>query len=257
MTNTLIAVSKWRGEGTTTSAVLLAVGAATLGHESLMVEGDPAGGVLAARAPDLQTRGGTSLESVAFGSGSGSVRSQLDLAAHRLGPTRVICGPADSFQAWSAMASPRADWISELRRFDGLVVVDVGTLRGGSSPAWRIAEQADTLVMCTSADPASLVSTVAWIDAKGQSAPGIAGLAADTARVLVVDAPITGTERFGADVEHELGSRLVGWWPWEPRTVDCVLRGASLDHKSIRKTTLVRSVTATVARLLGTETNRS
>ena len=252
MRNTLIVVSKWRGVGTTTSAVLMAAGAAALGHDTLLVEGDPAGGVLAARVPELQGHGGTTLESIAFGAGSGPLRTQLDLAAKRMGPTQVICGPADSFQAWSAMSSPRVDWIGELRRYDGVVVVDIGTLRGGMSPAWRIAEQADVVVMCTTADPTSLVSTIAWMDAKGQSAPGIPGLAADTSRLLVVDAPTVGTERFGSDVQAELGSRLVGWWPWEPRTVDRVLRGASLDHKSIRKSTLARSVTATAALLTTT-----
>jgi len=107
------------------------------------------------------------------------------------------------------------------------------------------------VVMVTTPEPAALTSTVAWMDAKGQSAPGVAGLSLDTARLLVLDAPVTAGERFDVSVADELGSRLVGWWPWEPKVVDHVLRGGSLDHRAVRRFALVRSVATTLRSLVG------
>ncbi|WP_420451779.1 MinD/ParA family ATP-binding protein [Ilumatobacter sp.] len=245
----LIAVGSWRGVGTTTSALVLAAAAASRGERSWLVEADPAGGVLASRAPGLG--GVNSLGRVAFESAGETAARSLDFSARPLGRVDVITGPWDSFQAWSAIATPRTPWVDALRRLDGTVIVDVGSLRGGSVPSWPIIERADALVMVTSPEPATLTSTVAWMDAKGQSAPGVAGLSLDTARLLVVDAPTASGERFDASVSTELGSRLVGWWPWEPKVIDHLHRGGSLDHKSIRRFALVRSADSTLGELLG------
>lgn len=248
----IIAVGSWRGIGTTTSALLLAAAAASRGEDSWLVEADPAGGVLASRAPDLA--GVNSLGRVAFESVGDTAVRALAGSARPLGRVSVITGPWDSFQAWSAVATPRTPWFDALRRLDGTVVVDVGSLRGGSVPSWPIIERADALVMVTTPEPAALTSTVAWMDAKGQSAPGVAGLSLDTARLLVVDSPTASGERFDVSVSTELGSRLVGWWPWEPKVIDHLHRGGSLDHKSIRRFALVRSASATVGELLGNHT---
>lgn len=247
----MIAVGSWRGIGTTTSALLIAAAAAARGDDAWLVEADAAGGVLASRAPDLA--GCNSLGRVAFESSSETARRALEGSARRLGRVSVLTAPWDSFQAWSAVASPRTPWVDALRRLDGTVVVDVGSLRGGSVPGWWIVERADVLVMVTSPEPASLTSTVAWMDAKGQSAPGVAGLSLDTARLLVVDSPIMSGERFEPSVGGELGGRLVGWWPWEPKVVDHLHRGGSLDHRSIRRFALVRSALSTVSDLLGVD----
>ncbi|MEM1334448.1 MAG: hypothetical protein AAGG08_13430, partial [Actinomycetota bacterium] len=171
-------------------------------------------------------------------------------SARRLGGINVITAPWDSFQAWSALVSPRRSWIDALRRLDGHVFVDVGSLRGGDVPSWRIVEQADAIVMVTNPEPAALTATVAWMDAKGQSAPGVAGLSLDTARLLVVDAPGS-VEQFGSVVADELGERFVGWWSWEPKVVDHVLRGGSLDHRAVRRHDLVASALSTVDVLTG------
>lgn len=246
----LIAVGSWRGTGTTTSALLLAAAAAAGADQSWLVEADPAGGVLASRATDLA--GCNSLGRVAFDPrGEPAVRA-LEASARRLGRVNVVTGPWDSFQAWSAIASPRTPWFDALRRLDGTVVVDVGSLRGGSVPTWPIIERADVLVMVTTPEPAALTSTVAWIDSKGQSAPGVTGLSLDTARLLVIDAPIASVERFDRSVAVELDTRLVGWWPWEPKVIDHLHRGGSLDHRSIRRFSLVRSAFSTMGELLGT-----
>lgn len=248
---TLIAVGSWRGTGATTSALLLASAFAERARASWLVEADAAGGVLASRAPDLA--GLNSLGRVAFESTGETAQRSLEASARRLGRVSVVTAPWDSFQAWSSIASPRMPWIDALRRLDGPVVVDVGSLRGGSVPTWSIIERADVFVMVSSPEPASLTSTVAWMDAKGQSAPGVAGLSLDTSRVLVVDAPLASGEQFDPSVGSELGGRLVGWWPWEPKVVDHVHRGGSLDHRSVRRFALVRSAMATADALADVE----
>ena len=165
----MIAVGSWRGIGTTTSALLIAAAAAARGDDAWFVEADAAGGVLASRAPDLA--GCNSLGRVAFESGSETARRALEGSARRLGRVSVLTAPWDSFQAWSAVASPRTPWVDALRRLDGTVVVDVGSLRGGSVPGWWIVERADVLVMVTSPEPASLTSTVAWMDRRDSRRP--------------------------------------------------------------------------------------
>lgn len=244
---TVVAVGSWRGVGTSTAALLLAAGCARAGSEAWLVEGDPAGGVITGRAPALRGQP-ASLSGAAFESRS----TQLDEFVFRSHPwagVRVFTGAVDPFEAWSAVATPRHDWVTSMGRLPGVCVVDVGSLRGGPGPGWRLVEVADVVVMVTSADPVSCASTVHWLDAKGQSAPGVGGLSVGVARLLVVDAPITAGERLALDAVVELGEECVGWWPWEPRTVDAVVRGAELDHRSVRRTALVRAVGDTVAQL--------
>ena len=172
------------------------------GEEAWLVEADPSGAVLASRAPDLA--GLDSLGRIAF-EPSGVPRDvEFGSASRRLGGVNVLTGPWDSFQAWSAIASTRVRWVEHLGRLDGVVVADVGSLRGGQGPAWSIIERSEVLVMVTNPEPAALTSTVAWMDAKGQSAPGVGGLSADRARLLVVDAPTASGERFSPDVAAEL-----------------------------------------------------
>lgn len=245
---TVIAVGSWRGIGASTTALLLASAAAVRGCDAWLVEADPAGGVLASRAPALA--GVDSLGRVSFTPSDERIEAALQAAARRLGPVSVVTAPWDLFQAWSAIASPRRPWVDALRRVGDVVVVDVGSLRGGDVPSWPIIERADVLVMVSNPDPAALTSTVSWMDAKGQSAPGVTGLSLDTSRLVVVDTPDHSSERFGPDVADELGGRLAGWWDWDSKVVDHVLRGGSLDHRAVRRHDLVAAATSTFDRLI-------
>lgn len=245
---TVIAVGSWRGIGASTTSLLLASAVAVRGRDSWLVEADPAGGVLASRAPALA--GVDSLGRVAFTPSEERIEVALQASARRLGPVSAVTAPWDSFQAWSAIASPRRPWVDALRRVGDVVVVDVGSLRGGDVPSWPIIERADVLVMVSNPDPAALTSTVAWMDAKGQSAPGVTGLSLDTSRLVVVDTSDHSTERFGPDVADELGGRLAGWWDWDSKVVDHVLRGGSLDHRAVRRHALVAAATSTFDRLI-------
>ncbi len=247
---TSIAVTSWRGIGTTTSALLLgaASAAADPSRSVLVIEADPAGGVLAARSPVLQGRAG-GLNQVAFPVVSMALREQWAAAAVEIGDASVVPGIGDSFQAWSAVAAPTSDWIGNLSKAADLVIVDIGTVRG-QSPAWRIACAADLVVAVCSPDPVSVVSTLEWGTSRGKSMPGVEALASDTARLLVVDAPVVGRERFdAATVSAEVGDRLIGWWPWDPALVDSVLRGAGWAHRSVRRSPLAAAVSATAATL--------
>jgi len=243
----VIAVGTWRGTGATTAALALAAAHATSGQRSWMVESDPAGGVLTARCPGWQPRT-VGLEEVAFRTDMPDITAVLEAAATPLGQVSVVTNSWDPFQAWSNVASPRVQWADQLRRLGGTVFVDVGSIRN-DSPAWSVIEVADALILCTSSEPASLTATVAWMDNRGKVAANARGLASDTSRLLVIDAPLSAGERFDHTVGSEIGSRFAGWWPWEPRVVDHLHRGGSLDHRSIRKFALPRAAVATVAAL--------
>ena len=245
---TVIAVTSWRGVGTSTTGLLLAAAVAASGGDAWFVEADPAGGVLASRTEGLGVSGG--LERVAFAGSDEPAHRSLAGCARRLGQVNVVTGAWDPFHAWSTIASPRRPWVDALGQLDGTVVVDVGSMRGGNVPAWRVLEVADLVVVVATSEPASLTSTVSWVDSKGQTAPGLAGLSSQP-RLVVVDAPLTSGERFGPEVAGELGGRLVGWWPWEPKVIDHIYRGGGLDHRSIRCFALPRAAHSTVDLLLG------
>lgn len=245
---TVVAVTSWRGVGASTTGLLLAAAVAASGSEAWFIEADAAGGVLASRAEGLDTSGG--LERVAFAISDEPAHRALAGCARRLGSVNVVTGAWDPFRAWSTIASPRRLWVDGLGRLDGTVVVDIGSMRGGNVPAWRVLEVAEAVLVVASPEPASLTSTVSWIDSKGQTAPGLAGLSPPV-RLVVVDAPVASGERFGPEVAAELGDRFVGWWPWEPKVIDHVYRGGGLDHRSIRRFALPRAVRATAELLVG------
>ena len=242
----IVAVAGWRSVGVSTAALLLAAAAVAQGEQAWLVEADPAGGVLAGRSVLLAGRPGEIAE---LALGRSPVESLLS-SDPLLGGVRVVLGAPDPFAAWSSLANPRVGWIDAVRRLPGVVVVDAGSMRGGATPAWRLIDIADVVVMVATSDPVSVVSTLAWCDAKGQSAPDVTGLLVEP-RLLVVDAP-GAVERLDAgSLTSALGGRLVGWWPWEPPVVDAVLRGATLDHRRLARQQLTRAVVSTTAMLWG------
>ena len=241
----MVAVGAWRGVGGTTAALALAAAFATTDPETLLVEADPAGGVLAGRmAVPPEAVGG--LEAAAFPV-IGSALT-LDDVAFTSGTMRVVTAPADPFRA-DACHRPREPWVTRLASRSGTAVVDVGRLRGGS-PVRSVLECADVLVVVLTPEVGGAVGTVEWVRAAGRVSPADGELAGTEIRLLVVDAPC-GVSFPRRTVESELGDLLVGWLPWEPPAVDLLQRGAPLDDRRLRRSAFAVEATRVAGVLRG------
>ncbi len=231
----IAAVTSWRGTGTTTTALLLA---AALAEEqpSWLIEADPAGGVLAGRL-DLAAHQLGGLERVAFGPDGSPER--FGAVAHQLDRVRVVAAPADPFRA-HACHTPRVPWLQSAADLDGDVVIDAGRCRPGAVPT-AVLTAADTVVLVTSPEVAATVSSVEWRRAGGAVLPGEQGLGDTRVLFVAVDAP-SGVSFDEATLAGDLGGEWGGWLPWEPDTVDLVLRGAPFHDRRVRRGALVQRV---------------
>ena len=122
----IIAVTSWRGVGTTTTAVLLAVASAARGATTWLVEADPAGGVLAGRI-GIAPEGVGGLERRAFPGAERPTFADVAVPWHGL---TLVSAPADPFRA-HACHHPSSQWIDEIAALgrDAFVVLDVGRMR--------------------------------------------------------------------------------------------------------------------------------
>lgn len=237
----MVAVGGWRGVGTTTAALALAAAWGQRANDVVLVEADPAGGVLAGRiaAPSERVGG---LESLAFPLHGSSV--EIDDVAVPLGDTRVVLGSADPFRA-AACHRPRHSWLTTLAERPGMSVIDVGRLHG-ARPTGAVLERCERVVVVMSPEVASAVSTVEWVRSGGRVSTHDAEVTASAIRLLVVEQP-TGVAFGRRALMSELGALLVGWLPWDLATVDLLHRGASLNDRRVRRTEFAAAARAAVA----------
>lgn len=217
----IVAVTSWRGWGTTTTALALAT-AAALNGEAWLIEADPAGGVLAGRLPLPRTALG-GLERVAFPVEQCSIVEAWHDVAHDHGRVRVVSAPAEPFRAL-ACHRPRVDWIGGLRELPGTVVVDAGRLRPGS-PTWPLLHAADVVVCVTAAEVSAAVTTSEWLHVDGRVGPGERGIDAARVRVVFVDGP-GGVAFSRATLQADFDAHYAGWLPWDAVGVDRLHSGA-------------------------------
>jgi hypothetical protein len=131
------------------------------------------------------------------------------------------------------------------------VVVDVGTLRGGT-PAWPVLQRADRVVMVASPEVSAVVASMEWLKAGGRVSPSDPGFDESKAGLVVVDSP-GGLAFPRSTLVAELGDCCKGWLPWEPATVDLVHRGAPADDRRLRKSALIGATQRLLADLSTSE----
>jgi hypothetical protein len=242
----IIGVGTWRGTGSTTTAMLIARMLAAQGDAPWLIEADPAGGALAGRLPLAPEHAG-GLERIAFPAGRLAATERFDAAFDEIYGVRVVTAPGDPFRAW-ACHTPRLAWAPALRELDGPVLIDLGRMRGGA-PTGAVLEQLDVLLLTTTPDPVSLVSTLEWARLLGRVSPADVGLPLDLVRLAVVDLPIGHGRVPRSHAEDELGDRFAGWLPWAPDVVDLIIRGADPTDRRLRRQPLIQAVEHTVGRL--------
>lgn len=128
------------------SCAALGLAALWPGHQGLLVEADPSGGVVAARFR-LANSGGVNDLAAAARHG-GVVDDPIPFSQPLPLRSRVVPGPGDASQAASAVAVLAAHPDAALRSLAPLVVVDVGRLYP-DSPAFGLLPAADRVVLVT------------------------------------------------------------------------------------------------------------
>ena len=234
----IVAVAGWRGIGTTTTALLLALELAGAHGQSWLIEADPAGGSLAGR---LQLPGETvgALERIAFPTARTDATTSFTDGAAAFGRISVVTAPVDPFRA-HACHQPRLPWVPALAELGAPVVVDVGRLRA-ASPVWPVLHHCDAMVLTTAPEVAAAVGAAEWLRAGGRVSPSDPVLPDGRCRIAVVDAP-GGVAFPRATLRADLGEEWGSWLPWEPSTVDLVHRGAPSTDRRLRKSTLLGAV---------------
>jgi hypothetical protein len=228
--------------GATSTALVLSASAATTGGCVTLVEADPSGGSLLGWCADLDPSGPGLYEGV----------FQRDLAAgaQRLGGVDVVAAQGDPWRISAALVRPRG-WRPLFDPLDGVAVVDIGRLFPGS-PAAQIAGVADVVVLVAPPEPGPLAATLEWVTRRGQFAATDAQIDTGRVRILTVDVAAERRHRIdpGRLARDELGSVYVGHIPFDDGALDLLCRGASIGHRSVRRSRLVLGVHGLVARLL-------
>ena len=239
---TVIAVGSVKGTGGATSTSLaIAASAAATGERVTLVEADPSGGSLLGWCPDLEPAGAGLYEAV-FQRDFGSV-------AQLLCDLRIVVAQGDPWKITVALERPRG-WRQLLDEVDGLVVADVGRLFPGS-PALPLVGVADGVALVSPAEPSPLAATLEWIDRGGQFAASDTRI--DVSRVRIVTVDVAGQRRQRLDpgrlARDELGGVHVSHVPFDDGALELLRRGASMAHRSLRRSQLALAVTGLVDRL--------
>jgi hypothetical protein len=234
---TVVAMASLRGApGTTTAALGLAAVAATR-QPALLIEADPAGGVLIGRCADLE--GAPTLEQLAFPDREAAglpFPALLERSMQRIGDLPVAVAPGDPFRASASVAGHRSRWVGNVHHLDALVVIDCGRLYPGS-PAATIVRQADVVVLVCAPDGSDVVTAREW---------AMSQLELTGDRSVLRDPPVlltVGPGRYRPwRLARELGDQYLGALPYDPRAVSLLLRGGSPSHRALRRLDLVRAL---------------
>ncbi len=210
--------------GVTTTAVALA-GVWPDGRRVLLVEGDPSGGVLAARFGLSDTPGLVSLAAVARRGLDGEVVWRH--AQQLPGGIPVLVSPPSAEQAQAALrdlTNPLAEWCARHGEVD--VVADCGRLTPNPVNL-ELLRRADRVWLVARPSADQLRPAAGRVEA-------LRVIGVDASLLLVGDTPYS-----PSDVESALGVAVAGVVTWDPPAADALAGGA--PGRDVRRSLLVRS----------------
>lgn len=239
----VVAVGSVKGTGGASATALGLAAAFGESREAVLVEADPSGGSLLGWCPTLRSAAGGLYEAVF------DRDRTLGWVRQSLGDISVVVAHGDPYRISVALERPRS-WRQLFDRLDAdVVVVDVGRMFPGS-PALPLTGCADRLVLVSPPEPGPLAATMEWVGRAGQHTASDARLDADRMRMVSVDVPPRGRHRVDPGrLPAELGDGYVGHVPFDDSAVELLCRGASLSHRTLRRSSFawaVRSISESV-----------
>jgi hypothetical protein len=219
----VVGVGCVRSCGVTTLATGLAM-VWPAGRRRLLVEADPAGGMLAAVAGLAPEPGLVSLAAAARRQGEPSLA--FGHAQALADGTPVLCGPPGADRARSAIAMV-SGLLGRLGELDADIFLDCGRL-DPATPNAAVLERADLLLLACRPRLADLQGLATFLD--GHELPLRPVL------VLVGPGPYP-----AAEVTDALGTDVAGQVPWDPEAADAM--GATpVSARQLTRTPLVRAL---------------
>ena len=239
----IVALASVKGTGGVTSSALGLAAALGMRSDALLLEADPSGGSLLGWCPTLDpTAGG--LYEAAFE----RERRGLATFVQPLGDIGVVVAQGEPYRIAAALERPRG-WRSLLDGIADHVVVDLGRLFPGT-PALAVAGVVDRLLLVAPPEAGPLAATAEWIGRGGQHAA--TGTRIESSRIGLLTADTGGDRRQRIDPQRlgdELGVEHVGHLPFDGATLETVCRGASLAHRSMRRSRLAPALSSVAERL--------
>lgn len=240
----MVAVGSAKGTGGASSTALGLAAAFGESRDTVLVEADPSGGSLLGWCPTLGATAGGLYEAVF------DRDRTLGWARQALGDISVVVAHGDPYRISVALERPRS-WRQLFDRLDAeVVVVDVGRVFAGS-PALPLAGCADRLVLVSPPEPGPLAASMEWVGRGGQHTATDSRLDSDRMRMVTVEVSPRGRHRVDPGrLSAELGEGYVGHVPFDGAAVELLCRGASLSHRTLRRSSLAWAVRSINDRLM-------
>ena len=229
--------------GTSTGALSVSAAAAVQGPVTL-VEADPSGGSLLSWCDDLRPAG--DLYDAAMSRDPGG----LAAIVQRLGDVAVVPSWGRPFRTAQALMRPRVPWDLLFDEVAGTVVVDLGRLYP-DAPTLGVLNAMDVIVLVSASEPGPVAATMEWAGRGGRHAAGDVGVSTD--RIVMVTNEVVGRRRRVSVTPREMaslhGPPYLGHFEHDEAAVELLHRGASVQHRSLRRRPLVQAATAIAASL--------
>lgn len=200
----------------------------------ILIETDPAGGVLAAGAGLAPEPGLVSLAAAARR--GGDPRMVFEHSQALMDGTAVVCGPPGADRARSAL-SMAAGLLGRVGELDATVILDCGRLDDGG-PNANLFEQADLKVIATRPRLADLHALAAFLERRELEPER-------TVLVLVDSGPYPPGE-----VAEALGLPVASQVPWDPEAA-AAIPSTPLASRRLTRTPLVRALRSLAGELVG------
>lgn len=241
----VIAVGSIKGTGGATSTALgLAAAAGEFTTDTALVEGDPSGGSLLGWSEHLNATRPSLYDATS--------QHDLRMVMQRLGQVHVVPAQGDPWKITVALEGVRR-WRPLLDNAGDVVVVDVGRLYP-SSPALRIAGEADALVLICPPEASPLAATIEWMLRSGQRSSSDTTPDSARMRLVTVDATTSRRSRIEPSslLREDLGVAYAGHIPFDDAALSLLCRGTGLGHRTLTKSKLAYAHRALITTLIDT-----
>jgi MinD-like ATPase involved in chromosome partitioning or flagellar assembly len=223
--------------GTTTGALGVAAASAVQGPVTF-VEADPSGGSLLSWSDDLRPAG--DLYDAAMSREPGG----LAAIVQHLGDVAVVPSWGRPFRTTQALMRPRVPWDLLFDELAGTVIVDLGRLYP-EAPTLGVLNAMDVIVLVSASEPGPVATTMEWAGRGGRHAAGDVGVSTD--RIVMMTNEVVARRRRLSVTPREMaslqGPPYVGHFEHDETAVELLHRGASVLHRSLRRSPLVQSAT--------------
>ena len=174
----------------------------------------------------------------------------LAAIVQRLGDVAVVPSWGRPFRTVQALMRPRVPWELLFDEVEGTVIVDLGRLYP-DAPTLGVLNAMDVIVLVSASEPGPVAATMEWASRGGRHGAGDVGVSAE--RIVMITNEVVGRRRRVSVTPREMaslqGPPYLGHLEHDETAVDLLHRGASVLHRSLRRSPLVQAAAGIAAAL--------